>query len=83
MCELKKAIWREYDAEIKEALSSSEKVRNIPEYRKRKKLPEKNEPARRQNILQGEMQNYKPYQGKSKLSIQKRHGMPLLPLRRK
>ena len=30
MCELKKAIWREYDAEIKEALSSSEKVRNIP-----------------------------------------------------
>ena len=48
MCELKKAIWREYNAEIQEALSSSEKVRNIPipttekerNYLKRMNLPD-------------------------------------------
>ena len=48
MCELKKAIWREYNAEIREALSSSEKVRDIAfpttenerNYLKRMNLPD-------------------------------------------
>ena len=48
MCDLKKAIWREYNAEIREALSSSEKVRDIAipatekerNYLKRMNLPD-------------------------------------------
>ena len=43
MCELKKAIWRVYNAEIQEALSSSEKVKNItiPNTEKERKIVSK------------------------------------------
>ena len=74
MCELKKAIWREYDAEIKEALSSSEKVRDISiptTEKERNYLKRMNLPDARTYILQSQMQNHEPHQGKPILPIQK------------